>query len=125
MSDYGAGQWTLAIAGFEQFIRTFGPTSERADDAQFYIGESEFAQNRFEEAIAAYNQVIQNYPMSEWVAWAYYKRGTAQRRLKRTDEARASLETAIKLGNNEAAALARQQLDGLLREAATQPPAPQ
>src|SRR4051812_18093117 len=42
-ADYAAGQWTLAITGFEQFIRAF-PKSENSDDAQFYIGETNFAQ---------------------------------------------------------------------------------
>jgi TolA-binding protein len=39
MADYAAGQFTLAITGFEAFLRTF-PRSEMTDDAQFQIGES-------------------------------------------------------------------------------------
>lgn len=116
-SDYAAGQFSLAVSGFEQFIRTF-PDSALVDDALVFIGDAEQAQNRFEEAIAAYNRVIQNYPKEDQAPWAYYKRGLVQRRLKRTDEARASLEMAIKSGNNEAAALAKQNLDGLIKESA-------
>jgi small-conductance mechanosensitive channel len=52
--DYAAGQFTLAVTGFEAFLRTF-PRSEMADDAQFQIGESYFALNRWTDAIAAYN----------------------------------------------------------------------
>src|SRR4051812_696846 len=52
-ADYAAGQWTLAVTGFEQFLRAF-PKSENSDDAQFYIGETNFAQGKFPEAIAAY-----------------------------------------------------------------------
>src|SRR5207244_601977 len=38
-ADYTAGQLTLAIQGFETFIKMF-PKSDLADDAQQYIGES-------------------------------------------------------------------------------------
>src|SRR4051812_13147663 len=53
-ADYAAGQWSLAITGFEQFLRAF-PRSENSDDAQYYIGETNFAQGKFAEAVAAYN----------------------------------------------------------------------
>ena len=53
-ADYAAGQWTLAVTGFDAFLKTF-PRSEMADDAQFHIGESYYAQNRWTDAIAAYN----------------------------------------------------------------------
>ena len=51
--DYFAGQYSLAIAGFEAFLKAF-PRSESAGEAQFYIGESYAAQNRWSDAIAAY-----------------------------------------------------------------------
>ena len=60
-ADYAAGQWPLAISGFEQFIRSF-PTSDKADDAQFYIGESYQLDGKFKEAVGAYEKVIADYP---------------------------------------------------------------
>ena len=96
LSDYGGGNYTAAIQGFQEFLKAF-PTSPRADDAQQYVGEAEFQQNHFEQAIAAYNLVIQNYPKGDQVAWAYYKRGLAQSRLQQTAAARVSFETAVKL----------------------------
>jgi tol-pal system protein YbgF len=95
LSDYGAGNFAAAIQGFQEFLKAF-PTSPRADDAQQYIGEAEFAQNRFEPAIGAYNLVIQNYPKGELIPWAYYKRGIAQSRLGQNAAARASFEAAVK-----------------------------
>jgi TolA-binding protein len=120
-SDYASGEWDLAISGFETFIRSF-PDDPRADDAQQGIGDVLYSANKFEEAIVAYNLVIQNYPRGDQVAWAYYKRGIVQRRVDRPDEARASLDMAIKLGNDQVTQLAKQQLDGLAR---TAPPAAQ
>ena len=52
-SDYAAGQWPLAIQGFETYIRAF-PRSEQADDAQFYIGEAYQLDGKMREALAAF-----------------------------------------------------------------------
>ena len=38
-ADYTAGQWSLAVQGFETYLKTF-PKSDLADDAQYYIGEA-------------------------------------------------------------------------------------
>ena len=120
-ADYTAGQYTLAITGFEQMIRTF-PQSERADDAQLYIGDAHYAQNRWGEAISAYNAVIQNYPRSDQLPMARYKRGMAQERLGQPDAARASWEEVIKLHpESQPALLAKQGLDRLGRAPASRP----
>ena len=110
-ADYAAGQWSLAISGFEQFLKTF-PKSEMAGEAQHHIGETHYAQGKFTDAIAAYNQVIQNYPTSKSTPMAYYKRGAAQERVKDLDAARASWEFVIKTWpESDAARLAKQNLD--------------
>lgn len=112
-TDYFASQYSSAILGFEAFLRAF-PRSELADDAQFFIGESQAGQNQFADAVAAYNLVIQNYPGADRVPDAYYKRGLAQERLGQGDAARASHETLIKsFPDSTAAQLARQALDRL------------
>ena len=115
-ADYAAGQWSLAITGFEAFLRTF-PTSEQADDAQFYVGETYFNQNLMPEAITAYNRVIDNYAGADSVRLAYYKRGLAQERLGQLDEARASWEQVVaEFPASDAGRLAQQNLDRLSRQ---------
>ena len=110
-ADYAAGQWSLAISGFEQFLKTF-PKSEMADEAQLTIGDTHYAAGKYQEAIAAYNQVIQNYSTSNSAPQAYYKRGAAQERTKDVDAARASWEFVIKnWPESDAARLAKQNLD--------------
>jgi tol-pal system protein YbgF len=114
-ADYAAGQWSLAIAGFEQYIRTFGNT-DRADDAQFYIGESYQLDSKFKEAVGAYDKVIANYPAGDRVPQALYKRGVALSLLGDNDRARESFQQVIRnYPNSEVAVLARQVLDGLNR----------
>jgi len=114
-ADYTAGQWALAIAGFETFIKTF-PRHERADSAQYYVGESHLLDGRFDLAMAAYDKVIANYPSGDQVPFAFYKRGLAQARLGQTDRARESWETVIaKYPGSDAAVMAKQGLDRLSR----------
>lgn len=109
--DYFNQQYAVAISGFEQLLKAF-PRAEVADDAQYYIGDAHFAEKRMPQAVAAYNAVIQNYPNSDSVPIALYKRGLAQDSLGLTDAARASWEQLVKqFGASQEAQLARQGLD--------------
>ena len=122
--DYALGRFTPAVAGFEEFLKTF-PTSPRAPSAQYYLGEAEFYQNRIEQSIAAYSLVIQNYPKTEQAAWSYYKRGVSQTRLGQTAAARASFEAAVKqFGEIEPGILSLNQLQALDSKLAAPPAKP-
>jgi len=110
-SDYAAGQWPLAIQGFETYIRAF-PRSEQADDAQFYIGEAYQLDGKMREALTAYERVAADYPQSNRAADSYYKRGVIYNTLNQPDKAREMFETTIKqFPNSESSRLARQLLD--------------
>jgi tol-pal system protein YbgF len=110
-SDYAAGQWPLAIQGFETYMRAF-PRSEQADDAQFYIGEAYQLDGKMREALAAYERVAADYPQSNRAADSYYKRGVIYNTLNQADKAREMFEKTIQLfPNSESSRLARQLLD--------------
>lgn len=113
-NDYTAGQWDLAIQGFEFYIKQF-PTSPRAGDAQVNIGNSYYLQGKYREAETAYQQVISNYPESPAVPQAYLKLGQTYEALKQVDLARRAYETLIKQFPNDVSygQLARQRLDSL------------
>jgi tol-pal system protein YbgF len=114
-ADYAGGQWAIAINGFETYLRTF-PKTDKADDAQFFIGEAYQLDGKFKEAVAAYDKVITDYPNGDTVPNAYYKRGLAYSRLGQNDKARESFETVIRdFPNAEASRLAKQILDRLGR----------
>ena len=114
-TDYTAGQWTLCIEGFNTYLRSF-PRSEAADDAQFYIGECNFADGKYTEAMDAYNRVITGYPRADKVPDAYYKRGMTFERLGQLDRARESWDTLLKMfPDAEVARLGKQNLDRLSR----------
>jgi tol-pal system protein YbgF len=114
-ADYAGGQWALAINGFETYLKTF-PKTDKADDAQFYIGEAYSLDGKFKEAIAAYDKVINDYPTGDRVPDALYKRGLAYSRLGQNDKARESFEGVMKnYPNSEGSRLAKQVLDRLAR----------
>lgn len=112
-ADYTAGQYALAVQGYEAFLRTF-PASEQADDAQFMVGEAHFAAKKDADAVAAYGEVIKRFPAGNAAPDAYYKRGLAMERMGNPDGARESWQQAVKLfPESDAGRLAKQGLDRL------------
>jgi tol-pal system protein YbgF len=110
-SDYAAGQWALAIQGFETYLRAF-PRNPQSNEAQFYIGEALQLDGKFKEAIVAFDKVINDFPQGNRVPDAYYKRGVMYSRLNQPDKARESFELVIgKYPDAEASRLAKQMLD--------------
>ena len=114
-ADYSTGQWSLAIAGFDTYIKTF-PRSDLADDAQFYIGETHYNDGRFADAVLAYDEVIVNHSEGNAVPEAQYKKGLALDRLGDTDQARETFQTVLdSFPDSRMAALALQALNRLNR----------
>ncbi len=112
-ADYYVGQWSLAIQGFETYLKTF-PKSDLTDDAQYYIGETHYASGKFREAVEAYDRLIAAWPASNTLPDAYYKRGLALNALGQLPQARESFEFVVKTyPDSVAGQLARQQLDRL------------
>jgi tol-pal system protein YbgF len=115
-ADYAGGQYTLAIEGFEAYIKNF-PRSDLAGDAQYFIGESQYQQGNFKEAVAAYDRVIGDYPASRKIPDAYYKRGLALNAMGLADRARESWEFVVKTHpNSDAGRLARQRLEQAVKK---------
>jgi tol-pal system protein YbgF len=109
-ADYTAGQWSLAIQGFETYLKTY-PRSELADDAQYYIGEAYAGDSKFKEALSAYERTIRDYPSGDIVPEAWYKAGLTYARLGQPDRAREAFETLVKsYPDSDAGRLAKQRL---------------
>ena len=110
-ADYTTGQWALAIQGFEAYIETF-PRSELTDNAQFYIGQTYFADGRFEDAAVAFDHVLANYPEGDAVPEASYKLGETLNRLGEADRAKATFVFVVEnYPGSTMAILAQQSLD--------------
>lgn len=76
-NDLIQGNFDLAVEGFTAFIKNF-PSNEKADDAQYNIGEAYYNSGKVAQAIAAFTRVINEYPTGDKVVSALFKRGKAQ-----------------------------------------------
>ena len=122
MADYAAGEFRLAISGFQQLLGEYAK-SEQADDAQYYIGASYMQQKKYPEAVKAFSDVIANYPAGDKVPEAYVDLGQAHRALGQSDAARTAWETVrSKYPTSSSAIIAREKLDGLPPPAASSRP---
>jgi tol-pal system protein YbgF len=72
--DYQRGNYDLAIEGFQDFLDT-NASSEMADNASYWIGESLFSQKKYREAIGQFDAVVTRYPKSDKVPGALLKKG--------------------------------------------------
>ncbi|HEY7287534.1 MAG TPA: tetratricopeptide repeat protein [Vicinamibacterales bacterium] len=114
-SDYMAGQYELAIIGFQEFIKAF-PKSEMADDAQVAICNAYIQDHKDQQAVDACDLAIRNYPSGNAIPTAYYRKGLALSNLKNVAGAREAWETVVKMFPDSAeAGLARQGLERVKR----------
>lgn len=108
--DYSRGNYDLAISEFRQYVETY-PSSEMADNAQYWIGEALYGKKQLNEAITEFDKVITLFPKGDKVPAARLKKGLALIDLGQSEAGRAELTTLIRLySRSNEAQLARQQL---------------
>ena len=72
--DLTAGDYQLAILGFNEYIETF-PNTDLTDDAQFWIGECYYRQKDYSSAEKEFSKIETGYPNSDKMASVLYKLG--------------------------------------------------
>jgi tol-pal system protein YbgF len=108
------GSTSTARQGLREMLRTY-PTSERAGDALYFIGQSFSAENP-DSASAYYSQVVQKYPSSSRAASAQYNLGLVAERRKDVKKAREAYQRVVqRYAQSDEAALARDRLKALGR----------
>jgi TolA-binding protein len=91
------GRFEEARTAFDATIRSpWGSAGEIAAMAQWMIGETYFHQERFEEAVAAYDLVEAKYDFPKWQATALLQAGKCYERLNKPDEAARNYAYLIK-----------------------------
>jgi tol-pal system protein YbgF len=108
--DLTQGRYGLALQNYREFVRRF-PTSDLADNAQYGIGESFFAQSQFDSAAVEYARVETGWPRGDKVPAALYKRALSRDRQGARADARKLLEELVRrFPDSGEAQLARERL---------------
>lgn len=84
-----------AMNGFQNFLKKY-PKSDRADNAQFWVGECHMALKEYEQAILAYQNVIKKYPKGNKVPNAMLRQAAAFLEIKDKTSSRLLLKKLIK-----------------------------
>jgi len=92
---FDQGDSDAARKKFQELIQRF-PESERADNAQFWIGEIYYREKWYEKAILEYQKVIEKYPKGNKVPASLLKQGFAFFNLGDKSNSRLILEELIK-----------------------------
>ncbi len=115
-SDYLKGNFQLAVEGFSMYKEHFSD-SPLVDNAQYWIGECYFSQEKYEEAITQFNDLILLYPQGDKIAAAYLKKGFSLANLGKTDEALAVLKLLVsKFPLEDEAKIAQQKIQELEKQ---------
>jgi tol-pal system protein YbgF len=115
--DFAKGNYDLALAELQDFVR-LNPTDDLADDAQYLIGEAYFNQQKYPDAVAAYDRLLAEHANGDKAAAAYLKKGLALLEMNRTADAVIQLQHVVSAyPKSEEARIARERLQALgLRE---------
>jgi tol-pal system protein YbgF len=108
--DITKGNYDLALAGFNEFIKRF-PKHDLADNAQYWIGEGYYAQKKYEPALTEFEKVVGNYPGKDKEPAALYKMGLCLQEMGDKARARQYWQLLVKkYPKSPEAALAKDKL---------------
>ncbi len=93
--DYSRGNYQLAVAGFQDFLKSY-PQSDRADNAQYWLGECYFALGDLDRAVQELLKVRDMYPEGNKVCAATLKVGYAFLRKADNPTARRYFESVVR-----------------------------
>ena len=108
--DLSQGKHDLALMGFNEVLSRF-PTSELADNAQYWIGEVYYDKKDYPQALEEFLKVEQNYSTSDKVPAALLKIGMTQQQMGKNRAADRTFQGLIqRFPSTEEARLARTKL---------------
>jgi tol-pal system protein YbgF len=77
LRDFTTGKYDMARQEFGDYTKNF-PNDDLAGNAQFYLGEIDYAQGNYSDAVTQYDTVLTNYPKSFKLAASLLKKGMAE-----------------------------------------------
>jgi tol-pal system protein YbgF len=112
-----SSNYAASIAGFKQYLATY-PTSDLADNAQYWLGEAYYVTRDYDNAAAAFRAVGERWPNSRKAPDALVKLGFTQFEIKNFKEARTTLALVTqRYPDTDAARLAADRLKRLPADA--------
>ena len=113
LSYYSGGQYDLSMQAFQDYLKYYKDT-DRASNAQFYIGECYYSKGDYTHAIDAYDLCVEKYPAGNKAAAAQLKKGFALLALDQKTAGIRELRSLIqRFPQSSEAELARQRLKKL------------
>ena len=76
LRDYNGGKPDIAAQEFSDYVK-FYPNTDLAGNSYFYLGEIQFKNGNYQQAVQSYDQVLQNFPSGNKAASAQLKKGFA------------------------------------------------
>jgi tol-pal system protein YbgF len=108
-----SSNYAASIAGFKQYLASY-PTSDLADNAQYWLGEAYYVTRDYDNAEVAFRAVGERWPNSRKAPDALVKLGFTQFELKHFSQARTTLTLVTqRYPDSEAAHLAADRLKRL------------
>ena len=95
MRDKTSGNYELALGEFNDYLKYF-PKTDGAPEAQFYAGQILYAQGKYEEAVTAFDAVLEKYSENKWTLEARLMKGkTLAWKLNRRDDAKKEFQALV------------------------------
>jgi tol-pal system protein YbgF len=92
--DYNGNKNDLALQEFSDYIK-FYPNTDLAGNCYFYLGELQFRQGNYQQAVQSYDAVLQNFPSGNKAASAQLKKGFSLIELGKQDDGVSELRHLI------------------------------
>lgn len=110
------GRFNESARAFEDFIQAY-PNNELTDNAYYWLGESYYVTRKYPLALAAFQNLEKNFPLSSKLADALLKIGYTYHELEDYQQSQAALDKVIQtFPNGSEARLAQNRLNLLKRE---------
>jgi tol-pal system protein YbgF len=94
LRDYNAAHYDVASSEFTDVLNYY-PNEALAGNAEFYLGEIAYRQQKFKDAIKAYNGVLENFSGSPKAPAAQLRKGLALLQMKQTESGVHELRSLI------------------------------
>lgn len=113
LRDYTAGRYQVAAGEFQDVLHYY-PLDDLAGSAQFYMGEIAYNQKHYDEAVNAYNAVLEGFAGNPKAPAAELHKGLALLELNKKDAGIHELRLLIQRHpRTPEAASARSKLNGM------------